>query len=715
MLPPAVGRSGGGLPAMPRSAVAIAALCATLGLVPATTPLAVARQTDAGSASTAPGAAEAPPAEGGAPATAGARGSITAAPRNLRSFSPEEVAIEVDAQRVSLRGVFEDLGPDAIEWYQHVQTLASPWFEGRAPGSAGIERAAEYIEWWMRRIGLEPAFPALAGVPIADRPEWAVAGDDWTSYRQYFELPGGDLLVNRAELSTPGTSFEHGRDFAVLGSSGRAEATAPLAFAGYGLVEGRDGYTSFDEGVRLDGRIALLLRYEPLDEEGQSLWSDRRFSEHAAILPKLRAVAERGAAGIIMVNPPGARHGKEGLETPDSSRYGGDFEIPIVQATPEAAERLLAAAAPGGGTLMDWRRRADRGEVRTVEFATDVPVQIVADVSERRVPTANVGGVLHGRGNLADEWLVIGGHYDHVGMGYFGTAPANRGQLHPGADDNASGTAAILVLARRLAEAYDEIPAELPLRSVLFMGFSAEESGLHGSRFYVRNPTVSGDRITAMVNLDMVGRLRNDELVVSGTGTAENFEEILRPHFEASGLTIRADPSGRGPSDHANFYGAGIPVLFPFTGLHAEYHTPRDHAYTVNPAGAVRVIALIEAVAMDLLRRTDRLQFRSSDASPGTDRGYAPVRLGVTPSMGQDDEVAGVLVEAVGAGSAAAEAGIQPGDVLVAWNGEDLTSTGSMMEQLRKHRPGDVVQIVLIREGERTVVNATLKASARRE
>lgn len=653
-------------------------------------------------------------------------GTITDAPRNLRSFSPEDNALVVDARRANLRLVFEELGADAAEWYQHVQTLSSPWFEGRAPGSDGMSRAADYVEWWMMRTGLGPAFPTLAGIPVSERPDGAVegteratAGDfdgdaEWTTYRQYFELPSGDLVVNRAELALGGDEFDAGTDFVVLGSSGRASTSAPLSFAGYALAEGRDGYTSFDEDTRLDGRIAIMLRYEPLDEEGRSLWNDRRFSEHAAILPKLRALAERGAAGIVMVNPPGAVHGRDGLETPDSSRYGGEFEIPIVQVTPEVAETLLKQADPDGRSLMAWRRLADLREVGTVDLSNDVKLAIGADVRERRIATANIGGVLLGRGDLADEWIVIGGHYDHVGMGYFGSAPANRGQLHPGADDNASGTAAILVLARRLSEAYDEIPAELPMRSILFMGFTAEESGLHGSRFYVRNPTVPGESINLMVNLDMVGRLRNDELVVSGTGTAEGFADILRPHFEATGLTIRADPSGRGPSDHANFYGAGIPVMFPFTGLHDDYHSPRDHAWTVNPAGAVRVMDFVEAVVLDLARRPERLIFTSSDATPGTDRGYAPVRLGVTPSMGGDEDVVGVLVEAVGEGSSAAEAGIQPGDRLILWNGEELVSTASMMEQLRKHKPGDTVQIVLMRDGERTIVNATLKASARR-
>lgn len=627
-------------------------------------------------------------------------------PRDVRDFAPEDLRGPFDLN-TDLRGLFEALGPDAIDWYQHVQTLANPYFGGRVPGTPGIDRAADYIEWWMDQIGLEAAFPEEGEATAA------ASGKGWTSNRQWLALPGGTRELRRGEMALAGADLSHGEDFVVLGSSGTGVIEAPITFVGYGLREGRDGYTSFDEDTRLDGRIALVFRYEPLNEEGRSRWSDRRFSEHAAIQPKLREVARRGAAGIILVNPPGALHGRSGLEALDTSRWGEGFTIPMVQLSEEAAEKLLTAADPEARSLMTWRTLADEGRVRSVSLADSVKVKLDAEVAETRIRTCNVGGVIPGNGSLKDEWLIIGAHYDHVGMGMFGTSPAYRGQLHPGADDNASGTAALLILARRLMDAYAKGGEDQPRRSILFLAFTAEESGLHGSRYYVQNATVPGDRTTAMLNMDMVGRLRQNRLSVSGTGTAEGFAEILAPHFANSSLTIEANPSGRGPSDHANFYGAGIPVLFPFTGLHDDYHKPGDKAYTVNPAGAVKIVELMEDIALDLATRPDRLVFVSTRAGPGQDRGYGPVRLGVTPGMGAE-EVEGVLVEAVAEGSAAQEAGIEPGDLLVAWNGEPMVGTRSLMENLQKHQPGDAVQIVLMRNGERVVVTAKLRESRRR-
>jgi len=603
-----------------------------------------------------------------------------------------------------LRRLFELLGPDAIEWYQHVQTLSNPFFGGRVPGTPGMDRAAEYVEWWMRHLGLHPAFP----------PESPADAGAEESFRQWFVLPGGTMELKHGAVELAGRALRADEEFVVLGSSGSGSVTAPVTFVGYGIREGRDGYTSFDEQTRLDGRIAMVLRYEPLDAEGRSRWNERRFSEFAGIQPKLRELAQRGAAGVILVNPPGAVHGRSGLESLSSSRWGEGFTIPIVQLSQEAAEALLAAADPEGRSLLAWRTLADEGQVRTKNLADAVAVNITTELAESRIRTANIGGVLPGHGALKDEWLIIGAHYDHVGMGLFGSSSANRGLLHPGADDNASGTAALLLLARRLGLAYAETPSEQDRRSILFLAFSAEESGLHGSRYYVQNPTVPGDRTTAMLNMDMVGRLRQNRLSVSGTGTAEGFAALLAPHFANSELTIEANPSGRGPSDHANFYGAGIPVLFPFTGLHADYHKPADKAHTVNPQGAVKIIDLMEDIALDLALRPQRLVFVKSEGGAGQDRGYGPVRLGVTPGMGAE-ETEGVLVEAVAEGTSAAEAGIQPGDILVAWNGEQMTGTAALMENLRKHQPGDAVQIVLLRKGERVVVTATLRESRRRE
>jgi hypothetical protein len=378
--------------------------------------------------------------------------------------------------------------------------------------------------------------------------------------------------------------------------------------------------------------------------------------------------------------------------------------------TPEVAGALLAAADPQKRTLDQLRRLADTGEVGTVALADDVRVSIVTDLEvEERLHTRNIGGVLRGRGELAEKWIVIGGHYDHVGYGYTGAQPDNVGRLHPGADDNASGTAGVMVLARRFAKAYAEAGEEANLRSILFLAFAGEEAGLQGSRHYVEHPTVQAADISAMINMDMIGRLRDGQLSVGGTGTATQFAEILTPLFLESGLTINQSPGGRGPSDHSSFYGAGVPVLFMFTGLHSRYHQPSDYGYTVNPAGAMEVVDLVESIAMTLASHPEQMTYvAATGGGSGRDRTGSRVRLGVMPAYGAELDV-GVQVEEVFPGTSAALAGVQAGDIMLAWNSQEITDGASLMEFLRAHSPGDQVRLSVLRGGERLELDITLQ------
>jgi Zn-dependent M28 family amino/carboxypeptidase len=345
-------------------------------------------------------------------------------------------------------------------------------------------------------------------------------------------------------------------------------------------------------------------------------------------------------------------------------------------------------------------------------------VSLETKLSSGGTPTQNVGGVLRGKGSLADEWVVVGAHFDHVGYGYFGTSPQYTGQVHPGADDNASGSGAMLCVAQAMADIYGGKDAPKDARSILFLGFTGEESGLRGSRWFVEHPTIPGDKITMMINMDMVGRLRSDDLSVGGMNSGKGMIDILRPVFERSGLTIHADPSGRGPSDHASFYGVGVPVTFIYTGNHDIYHTPKDKGYTLNPEGAAKIVALAADMATTMATRPEKLEFQS-DGGKTADRGYAAVRLGVMPSMSEDDRTPdmpkGVLVDGVSAETSAADAGIAKGDVLVTWNGEAIETTGAMMTKLRSHKPGDVVKVKLWRGGKDMEVDVTLRAAKPKE
>lgn len=642
-------------------------------------------------------------------------GSIVEETIDPYSFQPENVAVRVDAETVDIARIFQDLDPVAGEWYQHVMTLSNPWFEGRAPGSDGIERAADYLEFWFARNGLEPAFPAEDGTD-----------ETWTSYRQPMVLPGGRARITRAEMSLEGRDLEAGRDFVVLGNSGTSGTSGPLAFAGYAIEEGPDGFSSFAEGdgdLPFAGHVVMVFRYEPLDAEGRSRFTSRRFSSHAAIPDKMSAIAERGASGIVLVSPPGALFGSDRLEDGPSSRFGEQLDIPVVQVTPEVAERMLAATGTDRTDLVEWRRIADEGGHGAMVVG-DSSLRVATGIDGGARRTENIGGVLRGRGDLADEWVVVGGHYDHVGFGDIGAMPINRGRLHPGADDDASGTAAVVILSRILSERYAAAEEGENLRSILFMGFTAEESGLNGSRYYVEHPTLPAGSINAMLNLDMIGRLRDDTLAVGGTGSAAGMLERIRPDLEASRLDIVADPNGRGPSDHASFYGAGIPVLFFFTGTHDVYHQPGDFGWTVNPRGAAKVIGLVEDITLRFASDPDRLRFgdersrraerpaRPAGEPDPNDRGYAPVRLGIRPAMSGEDSF-GVSVQGVSPGTSAADGGILEGDIIVAWGGEDLIDIMDMVTRLREHKPGDVVPMVVLRDGKEIELQVTMKASDR--
>ena len=623
------------------------------------------------------------------------------------TFQPEKDSVVVDATTVDVAQILDDLGPVAQSWYQHVMTLSNPFFEGRAPGSEGMDRAADYVEFWFQREGLEPAF-----------------GDD--SFRQNFSIPGGRPQITRSAMKIDGVGLEVGRDFTVLSNSGSGTIAAPLAFVGYAIDEGPDGYTSFtEESDDLSGRVALMFRYEPLDEEGRSRFTSRRFSQHSAMAEKMAAVEKRGASGVVLVNPPGALFAQDGLEDGPSGRFGEPLDIPVVQVTPTVAARILASIDPGGRTLEEWRSVADEGGHGMVSIGdggSDVVLETGIDNGMRQ--TANIGGILPGRGELADEWIVIGAHYDHVGFGGFGAMPGNRGRLHPGADDNASGTAALIELVPILRAMYDD-DGDRPLRSVLLIAFTAEESGLIGSRYYVEHPTLPAGGVNLMLNLDMIGRLRSDTLAVGGFDSADGLFDLVRPELEKSGLRVVADGNPRGASDHASFYGAGIPVLFFFTGTHDVYHQPGDLGWTVNPRGAAKVIDLVGAVAWKAVSEPDRLVFGTGDRraeggeqtkpDPGrssNDRGYAAVRLGIRPGMSGGSGF-GVAVESVSDGTSASEGGIQAGDVIVAWGGEDLLDVMDMVTRLREHQPGDVVPMVILRDGKEIELNIVMKASER--
>jgi len=534
------------------------------------------------------------------------------------------------ANDIDLPGYFDSLGPDASLWYQHVQTLANPAFEGRAPGTRGAELAAEYIEFYFRQYSLQPPFSGKTGQGAH------TAANAGKSYRQPLTLGGvvAPGYETNGTLAISGVELAPGKDFVITANARRGKVEGGVTFVGYGLEHGENGYTSFDEGVDLRGRVALLLGLEPLNEDGSFRWGSE-VGQYSSLVGKLGAVASRGAAGILIVNPPGARLSPEPLD-PLPTVAGGFNSlppIPTAMITSTVADRLLRLGDPQSRDLMTWRRLADEGKVKTVNLSDKAVVSLRSNVESAEVTTENVAATLQGKGSLKDEWIVIGGHYDAPGRPLQNSPCYAGGKLLPGADDNASGTAAVLVLAKRLTEAYAAYGDDANLRSVLFVAFAAEETDLNGSRHFVESTPIPLDKIHAMLNLDMVGRMRQDTLWLSGVGTATEFMGLLDPLLRESGLRVITEPGGTG-SDQVSFWNVGVPALFVMTGGHDELHSPADKADTMNPDGAGKVVDLVEKIALRLAVHSGALTFVAQGSATASGCcGRAPAKVGVNTSQ----------------------------------------------------------------------------------
>jgi len=589
----------------------------------------------------------------------------------------------------------------------HLTILASPYMEGRVPGSAGMERAKDYVEYYFRQYGLEPAF-ATTRVE-GDGSEVVIPR---SSYRQPFPL-GGTTRVKAAEFDVKAggedLSFESGVDFNVTGLGASGEVSGPLVFVGYSIAEGGDGYESFNEDDDFSGKIAVMFRFEPVNEDGSSRFREGRgWSNAASFAAKMRAIKDHNPAGVVIINTPGTNDPRAGQLMDVNSAGGRVLDVPVFMMSTEAGERLIAATDPEGRSLLDLRKLADEGRT-IVELNGSVTGK--AEIERESLMAENVGGILPGKGDLANEYIVIGAHLDHLGMGYFGSR-SGPGELHPGADDNASGSAGILIFADKLKRSYDALPADANARSILFMAFSGEESGLNGSRYYANNPIVPIDDHAMMINFDMIGRIKNGRLSVSGYSTGEGMKEWLEPFFENTPLTVIPSDSLSGASDHSSFVSKQIPVLFGIIAdFHADYHTPRDVSPLINRQGAVDTINLFHDIALAAAQRPERFSFTRSDRAPRPQvaRGGIKVRFGIMPGYSEDEEAIGVLIEDVTPGGSADEAGIEPGDRLIRWDGQKIEDIRAWMEMLAKHEPGDKVKVGVKRGDEEITLEVTLQ------
>jgi hypothetical protein len=557
-----------------------------------------------------------------------------------------------------------------------VARLAGDEWQGRRAGTPGAERAAEWIAGEFARIGLLPA-------------------GEGGGFFQRFTFIDGVVLGPGNRLAIGGRAFAPGADFRPLAFSSAGPVAGEVVFAGYGIVSrdlDRDDYA----GIDATNKIVVLLRYGPDGDDLQSRWS-----AFTPLRLKVSTARDRGARAVLIVTGPLTHGVRDELVPLRTDASLADAGIPAFTLRREVAEALFTRS---GTSLEGAQRRLDESG-RPAPLALSGSVEAVADLTPRRSTTRNVVGLLaHGASEA--EAIVIGAHYDHLGLGDSGSLdPDPQGKVHHGADDNASGVAGLLELARRLATA--EAPRR---RSIYFVAFGAEELGVLGSSHFVKSPPRSLPGIAAMINLDMIGRLREDALDVHGVGTSPVLRPLVDEAARRFGLKPRVHEGGYGPSDHSPFYAAGSPVLFAFTGSHADYHRPSDVVEHINAAGILRVVDFVESVLEALARREEPIAFtrvpaEKEQASAGGRRSFR-VWVGGIPDY--SEEGGGVRFAGISPGSPAEKAGLQAGDVLLAFGSQTIRNIYDYTYALAERRPGEKVPVVVRRGGRDVRLEITL-------
>lgn len=559
-----------------------------------------------------------------------------------------------------------------------VETLASDAMEGRGLGTKGLARAAEYIEQRLRESGVRPAFGR--------------------SYRQRFQLKtgvrmtAGNVLRDVADGEWLPLAFS---------SSGRFEGD--LVFVGYGIHAPEIGYDDF-AGVDLRGKVALMLRYEPQESDDASPFSGSRPSRWSSMRYKVHEAKKRGAVAVVFATGPLHDAGGDRLPPLRNDGPQSDAGLPVVQVRRSVAQRWLGEHVD----LKAFQQHVDRTLAPRSRAITAVRVSGRVAVEPQLWSVENVVGVIPGKGSLARDAVVIGAHYDHLGFGGTGSMRPNDNAVHNGADDNASGTAAVITAAESLRES---LARERNHRTVYIALFAGEEVGLAGSAHFVASPPVDIERVVAMVNLDMVGRLRNDELLALGADTAAEWRPMIAKLAVESKLNVKAEGDGYGRSDQASFYAAGVPVVHLFSGLHDAYHTPDDDVSAINIEGLAKVAHFTAELGEELaVGRVVPRYVRATAAPPlqGDGRGYGAYLGSVPDVSAMSGATGGVLLSDVRAGSPAELAGLRKGDRLVALDGSKIDNLYDLTFALQSHRPGETVTIGVLREGEKKELRATL-------
>lgn len=553
----------------------------------------------------------------------------------------------------------ERQSPAAIESAKltaHVEFLASDARKGRAPGTEGDQATQDYIEGKMREYGIEPGFGM--------------------TYRQVFEVVDGVRLVEggSSSLTIGTTAVPHSLLPFADNTLASGPAVAPLVFVGYGITAqggGAGDYAGIEDVV--NGSIVVALAGGPSNDPHLPPGATRPQN-------KMIAARDRGAVGFVLWDPTSAalfpNHGRADALGLPALAVGSDANV--------ALQSAFGLRKPGDTVNPD-----SPGIAKGTRSKSEASLR--SDVERIVHETANVGGLLVGNGT-SSNMVVIGAHHDHLGMGTSSSLAPGEVAVHNGADDNASGVAGVLELCGALAALPD---AQRPY-DVLCLMFGAEEMGLLGSRYFVEQlDDVRRESIVAMVNFDMIGRLRDNEVVVAGVGTAPQWEALLAG--QDTTLTVATKVDGQGPSDHAAFYDEGIPVLHFFTGAHEDYHKPSDDTDKLDYDGMAAITNLALAVVDDIVHEQVEFEFKKTKAKAPAGRRAFKVSLGTIPDYAAD--VDGLKLSGVREGGPAAQAGLQKGDIIKTMGEREIHSIDDYMAAFGELVPNEPVTVVIERDG----------------
>lgn len=541
-------------------------------------------------------------------------------------------------------GVLDAAEPDAsaARLAGAVEFLSSDELEGRGVGTDGLDKAADYIASEFAKAGLQTELFDGSPFQIFQEPADAELGPATENTIEFV----GPALEGQDEPQR--VTLKFGADFNPLALGGSADVQASVVFAGYGISAKEPQYDDYAD-LDVKGKVLILLRKHPGQSDKDIAFHSRKGQRHAYFVTKIANAFEHGARAVILVNDAygvtKARGDAEKARDEAVQKLIARRNAFKKNETPTAGEReaYLNEIDKIIGRMEELEQQLSRGADKVVKFGEvgqssnwkELPVYFAARaaidpvvqaalgkslseleqqideeykpqslvlegwgahcralVMHRQVDVKNVVGVLEGEGPLAEETIVLGAHYDHLGNGGNGSlAPWTRA-IHNGADDNASGTSTLLEVARRLASR-----PQKPRRRLMFIAFTAEERGLNGSTHYVKNPLVPLENTVAMLNMDMVGRLTDNKLVVYGTGTAVEFDGLIEGLNKRYQFEITKKPTGYGPSDHQNFYKQKIPVFHFYTNTHSDYHRPSDDFAKINVAGMLRIADLVAEIA----------------------------------------------------------------------------------------------------------------------